>query len=103
MKTKKGPKISDKLRRNGGLENKKFWTIQKINIWHVSGTYSGTTALPAVIAGKCDSTTCTTLNSEVTIIKSCLTDPKAAACTGSNRLFRDCKYSNNALGDYIDM
>ena len=78
---------------------KSFEKLKQINIWHFSGTYGGTTALPAVIAGKCDSTTCTTLNSEVAIIKSCLTDPKAAACTGLNRLFRDCKYSNYALGD----
>ena len=63
----------------------------------MSGTYGGTTALPAVIAGKCDGTTCTTLNSEVTIIKSCLTNPAAAVCTGLNRIFRDCKYSNYAL------
>ena len=30
MKTKKGPKISDKLRRNGGLENKSFEQFKRL-------------------------------------------------------------------------
>lgn len=47
------------------------------------GTYGAATALPAVLAGKCSGTTCTTLNTDVTSIKSCFTDPTAAACTGS--------------------
>ena len=44
--------------------------------------YSDTKALPAVINGKCDITTCTALNTDVTTIKNCFTDPTNLVCTG---------------------
>ena len=51
------------------------------------GVYGGATALPTVLADKCDGSTCSTLTTDVTAVKSCLTDPTAADCTGCyNRL-----------------
>lgn len=47
-----------------------------------SGTYGASTSLPSVLAGKCNGATCTTLTGEMTTVKSCLTNPAAAACTG---------------------
>lgn len=49
---------------------------------HCSGAYSSTTSLPSVLAGKCAGTTCTTLTTEMATVKSCLSNPSAAACTG---------------------
>ena len=47
------------------------------------GTYGGTATLPTVLAGKCDGATCTTLNTDMTAVKSCLTNPTASSCTGA--------------------
>ena len=48
-----------------------------------SGTYSGSTSLPTVLAGKCDGTTCTTLTTDVTALKACMSTPTNAACTAT--------------------
>ena len=48
---------------------------------HDLDTYGGPAALPAVVAGKCDSADCVT-PSDITAIKSCFTDPADASCTG---------------------
>ena len=37
-----------------------------------TGTYGGSTALPSVLAVKCDSTTCATLTSDLDVVKECL-------------------------------
>ena len=39
-----------------------------------------------ILAAKCDSTTCTALQTSLTPLQSCLTDPTAAACTGKVNL-----------------
>ena len=36
-----------------------------------------------VLSGKCPTSTCTTLTTDMTAVKSCLTDPTAAGCTGT--------------------
>ena len=43
-------------------------------------TYGGPAALPAVVAGKCDSADCVT-PTDITAIKSCFTDPSTNECT----------------------
>ena len=47
------------------------------------GTYGGTTTLPTVLAGKCDGATCTTLNTDMTAVKSCFANPTDSSCTGT--------------------
>ena len=51
-------------------------------IYIITGVYGGPSALPTVVAGKCDGSTCSTLTTDVTAVKSCLTDPTASDCTG---------------------
>ena len=51
-------------------------------IYLITGVYGGPSALPTVVAGKCDGSTCSTLTTDVTAVKSCLTDPTASDCTG---------------------
>jgi len=48
-----------------------------------TGTYGGSTALPSVLASKCDSTTCDSLTSDLGVVKECLKDPSATACTST--------------------
>ena len=44
---------------------------------------SCTGTIPTALAAKCESDICTTLTTETTAVKSCLTDPTATACTGT--------------------
>ena len=37
--------------------------------------------MPKVVAAKCDGSTCTSLTTDVTALKSCMNDPTATACT----------------------
>ena len=47
-------------------------------------TYGGPAALPAVVAGKCDSADCVT-PTDITAIKSCFTDPSTNECTSKTQ------------------
>ena len=53
-----------------------------LNILNCLETYSDIKALPAIIDGKCDSSTCSTLTTEMSAVKSCLNDPTSTACKG---------------------
>ena len=52
-------------------------------IYYYLATYGGPSTLPSVLSGKCDSTSCSTLTSDLATVKSCLTDPTASACSGN--------------------
>ena len=44
-------------------------------------TYGGAATLPKVLEGKCDQSTCTTLESDLDVVESCMTDFNANTCT----------------------
>ena len=49
----------------------------------ISATYGTATNLPLVLAGKCDGSTCTTLTTDLDVVKACFADPTDAAnCRG---------------------
>ena len=49
----------------------------------ISATYGTATNLPMVLAGKCDGSTCTTLTTDLDVVKACFADPTdAAKCRG---------------------
>ena len=48
-----------------------------------SATYSGPSTLPLVLADKCDGSTCSTITSDLDVVKACFTDPTDATnCRG---------------------
>ena len=51
-------------------------------------TYGTAGTLPLVLAGKCEDSTCTTLTTDLDVVKACFTDPTDAAnCRGMLILF----------------
>ena len=47
------------------------------------GTFNAATNLPQLLDGKCSAATCTTLTSDLDVIKACFTDPTdTAKCRG---------------------
>ena len=51
-------------------------------------TYGTAGTLPLVLAGKCDGSTCTTLTTDLDVVKACFADPTDATnCRGMLILF----------------
>ena len=49
----------------------------------ISATYGTANNLPMVLAGKCEDSTCTTLTTDLDVVKNCFNDPTdATSCRG---------------------
>ena len=46
-----------------------------------AATYGGAATLPKVLEGKCDQSTCSTLETDLDVVESCMTDFNANTCT----------------------
>ena len=55
-----------------------------------SATYSADTTLPLVLAGKCETPTCSTLINDMDVVKACFTDPTDVT---------DCRGKSSRRGD----
>ena len=56
--------------------------IEVVWILFLLVTYGTASSLPMVLAGKCDGSTCTTLTTDLDVVKTCFTDPTDANCRG---------------------
>ena len=48
-----------------------------------TSVYTAASTLPMVVAGKCSTSTCTQLQTDLTPVTACMTDPTAGGCTGT--------------------